>query len=132
MSSREPAWPLQCALYDTFMQLTQMEEQRLLAAIGYQRTVDVLIEQELGSEEVAGLLRRTSMIVAVEDYADSVTVVADDARFDFWKRELKPRLVEPSAVRFRIEDFPDEHCYSAFIVKIGPTGERLIWCRMHH
>jgi hypothetical protein len=34
--------------------------------------------------------------------------------FDFWKAEVKPRLVDPADFGgWSIEDYPGEHCYRA-------------------
>lgn len=33
--------------------------------------------------------------------------------YDWWEHEARPRLVSPTIERIRLEDFPDERCWSA-------------------
>ncbi|MBX9583898.1 MAG: hypothetical protein K2X87_26665 [Gemmataceae bacterium] len=69
--------------------------------------------REVGSAEVADLLRGGPVRFAVADLARPLTWVPVGECYRFWKDEVKPRLVEPPVERFRLEDYPGEYCYLA-------------------
>ena len=69
--------------------------------------------RDLGSAEVADLLRGGPVRFVVAGVGSRLKWVPVGDCYRFWKAEVKPRLVEPAAERFRLEDFPGEYCYIA-------------------
>ena len=61
---------------------------------------------DIGDAEIRGILRSgrpVPFFVAV--IGAPLRWIRGDDRFAFWKNELQPRLVEPSAVRIDLDDF---------------------------
>jgi hypothetical protein len=102
--------------------------------------------RELGKDDIAELLRQgvTRFVIAGSSFASDPDAIlaprgvnhgwrlkwVESECFPFWKKEVKPRLVEPGASDFRLEDFSDQYCYSATKWS-GPDGT-VIFLWMHH
>jgi hypothetical protein len=51
-------------------------------------------------------------LLVIADVGQPPFWVPREDTFDVWKKLLRTRIVEPGA-RFRLEDFPDDHCFFA-------------------
>lgn len=69
------------------------------------------MKRDVGRELITELLRDGPVKFVVANCGEHLKWVPVGDRFRFWKDEVKPRLVEPSVERFRLEDFPGEYCY---------------------
>ena len=115
------------------MELSQLEHERLARALGHSAAqITIRIERPLASEELIELFRAGQVAVVVEDYVHEPRIVPPNKYFAFWKDELKARLIEPDVQRFRLEDFPGERCYTAWLCQIEPGGGAAVWCKLHH
>jgi len=121
--------------YHPGVDLSGQEEQRLALALGYSRAdrANIHVARRVGRAELTALLVAGDVPVLVEDYiSDQLSIVADEQRFEWWKRELKPRLVEPDVWSFDREGFPGGYCYTALLCHVGPAEDRVVLCRAHH
>ena len=66
----------------------------------------------IGSAEIQQLLHGELAFV-IADVGLPLQWVHGKDVFSFWKSEVKPRLVEPTTLRFRLGDFAGSYCYSA-------------------
>jgi len=113
--------------------LSQLEHERLAQALGHPPAQTAIrVEQQLTGEEIIELFRAGQVPVVVEDYVREPRIVSPNEYFAFWKDELKARLVEPDVHRFRLEDFPGERCYTAWLCQIDPGGDAAVLCKLHH
>jgi hypothetical protein len=67
----------------------------------------------LGEREIAVLLGDTRSTFVVASVGSPLRWVEARDRYDYWKKELKLRLVAPDAQNFRPEEFPGSYCYLA-------------------
>jgi hypothetical protein len=76
----------------------------------------------LGEAEIKELLRTEAVEFAVAGGSPRLEWVPAGERFDFWKTELRPHLLDPRADSFRLEDFPGEYCYDASEWRLADGG----------
>ncbi len=89
--------------------------------------------QYVGIEHISSLLRQGSVSFAVANGGERLNWIAVEDAYRFWKKEVKPHLVEPKAVEygFRLDDFPNEYCFTASEwTENGHTN--VILLEMHH
>lgn len=77
----------------------------------------------LGRDDIAELLRGGEVRFVVADCGHALSWIPIETRFEYWKREIKPRLVEPEQAEagYRLDAFPEERCYLATLWE--PAGE---------
>ena len=51
--------------------------------------------------------------------------------YDWWKREAKPRLLDPAAQAWRLDELPDERGWLATAWTVGDSGHTLVF-EQHH
>jgi hypothetical protein len=80
-----------------------------LGPVPYQRA------NHLGADEIADMLRQGKVQFIVADCGYLLDWISMDRCFQFWKSEVKPRLVEPEVADkgFRLQGYPGEYCYVA-------------------
>ena len=62
----------------------------------------------LNADGIRDLLRSGPVQFVEADY--ELRWIPKEERFDFWKAELRDRVVE-TPDRFSLDDYPDEYCY---------------------
>lgn len=65
----------------------------------------------LDGSDVAALLRLGTVRFVIAACGDALEWIPQSQCYDFWKNELKPRIVETEA--FDLDDFPGAYCYIA-------------------
>lgn len=93
--------------------------------------VDAVRGGPLGEAEIAALLRDTPSTFVVASPGEPLRWVAVRDRYDFWKTEVKCRLVARDATSFRLEDFPGSYCYVATEWRTD-SGPHVIVLEKHH
>ena len=68
--------------------------------------------RELGSSEIASMLRVGKLRFVVADIAHHLEWVSPEDCYQLWKSEVKMHLAQPDN-KIYLEDFPGEYCYSA-------------------
>lgn len=63
----------------------------------------------LEQQDIRQLLRDGPVTFVVADMGAPLRWLNGDAVFEFWKREVRPRVL--GTERFRLEDFPGEYGY---------------------
>ena len=70
--------------------------------------------RSVGRTQISELLRRGAVRFVLADVGRPPQWVSVEDCFRFWKEEVKPRLVEPTAAeRIRLEEYPGEYCFVA-------------------
>jgi hypothetical protein len=77
-----------------------------------QKLVSTVKLRDVGSTDIADLLRSGSVRFVVADVGKPFEWIPKNEKFSFWKTEVKTHLAEPESEPF-LEDFPDEYFYSA-------------------
>jgi hypothetical protein len=88
----------------------------------------------VGSDDVRELLRSDPGVVfASADVGTPLRWVGGPARFEFWKDNIQPHLVEPSVAGagFRLEDFPGDLAYICSEWRLD-DGSCVILAEAHH
>jgi hypothetical protein len=67
----------------------------------------------VSAHDVAVLLRAGEVQFVVVDVGMPLRWIEARNQFDFWKDEVRPRVADPAAGAWSIEDFPGEHFYRA-------------------
>lgn len=68
----------------------------------------------IGAARIRQLLREESTLsFAVADVGHPLGWIPLTNRFEFWKTEVQPRLVEPDRESWSHEDYPGHYCYHA-------------------
>lgn len=69
----------------------------------------------LGREQIAELLRHGPVQFIVANCLWTLRWVPFSKMHEFWKSEVKPRLIEPEAAEhgFQLGEYPGEYCYVA-------------------
>lgn len=86
--------------------------------------------EPIGEANIVRLLRDGSTIV-VADVGLPLRWIAADDRFAFWKNEVKSRLVEPSADRIDLSDYPANYCYAATMWSCASLGAVIVLEKRH-
>ena len=68
-------------------------------------------QRTLNESDMTALLRQGQVRFVVAECGDPLKWIPLSQCHDFWKTELKPRIVETE--RFNLEDFPGAYCYVA-------------------
>ena len=77
--------------------------------------IDNLIEECIvGTKTIKELLRINNVIFIVDNVGNKKWVPKNET-FNFWRDEVKNRIVEPKEADdgFRLEQYPKEYCYIA-------------------
>ncbi len=96
-------------------------------------TIAAVKVRTLGVKQIAEKLRSGTIQFVIADCGHPLIWTSGEERFDFWRKEVKSRIVEPTAAAngFMIESFPDAYCYVAFewfVAGMPPV----ILLEMHH
>jgi hypothetical protein len=83
----------------------------------------------LGGGDIATLLRQGEVRFVVADCGKPLGWIPSSRTYDFWKTEVKPRLVETEA--FYLETFPGGYCYVASEWADGQLSP-IVLLEMHH
>ena len=84
----------------------------------------------LGEADIVQLLRDgTSFVIA--EAGEPLRWISEGDRFDFWKTEVKRRLVAPDAGGFYLDDYPGQYCYVAALWHGVPSGSVIV-LEKHH
>jgi hypothetical protein len=86
----------------------------------------------VGEADIARLLGEPGTSLAVADAGKPLRWVNSRERFDFWKTEVKRRLVAPEATGFRVEDFQGGYCYVATEWRVGAASSSVILLERQH
>lgn len=66
----------------------------------------------ISAEEIRNLLRSGPVVFVVADVGLPLTWIDPARAFDFWKHEVRPRLVDPARERaLCLDDFPGSYGY---------------------
>jgi hypothetical protein len=87
---------------------------------------------ELSAAEIADLLRWGPIRFVVANGGLPLDWIPVEQRYEFWKSQVKMRLVDPAAERFRLEDFPGEYCYAASEWKADEVAEPIVLLSTFH
>ena len=68
---------------------------------------------ELSTETIVVLMRMKQVHFLVADVGHSLTWIPLEHCFEYWKSEVKPRLVQPDTERIDLNKYPGEYCYVA-------------------
>lgn len=87
----------------------------------------------LGAAQIRDLLRLGAVTFVMATCDGPLKWIPHEKCFDLWKREIRPRLVEPQAAEagFRLDDFPGYYCYLA-TEWINPGAPPVILFETHH
>jgi hypothetical protein len=83
----------------------------------------------LGRAEIRGLLRDGPTVMIVANVGEPLVWIESPKVFDFWKKDVKYRLVE--GVKARLDDFPGGYAYYATRWSF-PGGGVLVLLEMWH
>lgn len=75
------------------------------------------------------LLKHGQVRFVIAEIGRALDWIAEENRFDFWKRDVQPHLLEPDQ-RIYLEDFPTEYAYTASRWNDG--GKPIILLVKHH
>lgn len=67
----------------------------------------------VGEAEIARLLRETKATFIIAKVGLPLRQIEPGERYDFWKQEVRRRLVARDADAIRHDDFPGSYCYVA-------------------
>lgn len=87
--------------------------------------------RELSQNDIRQLLRRGAVHFVVANVGDSPLWIPKNECYEFWKTEVKVRLVAPDQERFYLEMYPDEYCYLAS-EWVSPFEEPIIVITKYH
>ena len=89
--------------------------------------------RELSAADIAALLDdRTNLpCFVVDDPGLPPHWVPIEQSYAFWKREVKPRVADPTASRWYREDFPGKYFYRASQWRSGSGGVVVLLERSH-
>ena len=76
------------------------------------RLISTVKVRDLNAEQVRELVRTSQVRFVVADVGARLLWVPNNETYDFWKRECKPRLVDPDA-KVSLGDYPEAYCYFA-------------------
>jgi hypothetical protein len=85
---------------------------------------------QVGEADIVRLLRDGSSFM-VADVGLPLQWISEDDRFEFWRTEVKRRLVPPEADGFNLDDYPGNYCYVATIWK-RRSATPVIVLERHH
>ena len=87
--------------------------------------------RDLSKSDIAELLRAGPLRFIVADVGRFLDWIPETDRFTFWKTEVKPRVVDPSAHGFYLNDFPGHYAYvaSEWSADLGPP---IVLLETHH
>ena len=88
--------------------------------------------RELGAADITDLLRLGPVRFVVANVGGRLEWVPVEQRYEFWKSQVKMRLVDPAVEGFRLEDFPGEYCYSASEWKADELEEPIVLLSRFH
>ncbi len=77
-----------------------------------QDIVPVKRGRSISERDIADLLRYGPVQFVIGDVGLKLRWVDPVKCYQFWKKEVKPRLAEPNS-HFRLEDFQDQYCFLA-------------------
>ena len=80
--------------------------------------------------DIKRLLQSGSNFVVAEA-GQPLRWISESDRFDFWKAEVKCRLVAADADGFHLDDYPGSYCYVASMWK-GASSTPIIVLEKHH
>jgi hypothetical protein len=83
-----------------------------------------------GENDIVRLLGDGSSFV-VAAVGQPLRWISESDRFDFWKVEVKCRLVAPETDEFRLDDYPGNYCYVAAMWKCASTPAVIV-LEVHH
>jgi hypothetical protein len=86
--------------------------------------------ENLGETDIKRLLQSGSNFVVAEA-GQPLRWISESDRFDFWKAEVKCRLVAADADGFHLDDYPGSYCYVASMWK-GASSTPIIVLEKHH
>jgi hypothetical protein len=86
-------------------------------------------QRALRSGDIAGMLRQRVIRFVVANCGDPLTWIQPEQCYDYWKTEVKPRLVETEM--FDQEAFPGAYCYVASEWTDGQPSP-LVLLEMYH
>jgi hypothetical protein len=84
----------------------------------------------VGAPQITPLLREGSSFVIAEA-GKPLLWISESDRFDFWKAEVKPRLVAMDADGFYLDDYPGCYCYVASAWQCSPTTIVIVLDKHH-
>ena len=87
--------------------------------------------EPLSAATIRDLLRDGPLHFVIADCGHPLVWIETERCFEFWKSEVQPRLVEPSAHRFRLDDHPDGYCYTASKWSAERCGS-VVLCEKYH
>lgn len=80
----------------------------------------------IGKTEIESLLQSGATFV-IADVGQPLLWTDRKAASAFWKSEAEPRIVDPRAKGFRLEDFPESYCYVQGSGSLRPAGPSWCW-----
>ena len=93
-------------------------------------SLDAHRAEYLGEAGIVRLLQDGSSFV-IADGGKALQWISEDDRFDFWKTEVKCRLVPPESDGFYLDDFPGNYCYVA-TMWMRASATPIIVLEKHH
>lgn len=71
--------------------------------------------RDVGVDEIKQLLKTCEVTFIIDRVGGEPEYIPKDRSFDFWKSNVKVRVVEPPVAKsgFSLEDYPHEYCYMA-------------------
>jgi hypothetical protein len=92
--------------------------------------LDARRAESVGEADIVSLLRDGSSFV-VADVGQPLQWISEGDRFDFWKTEVKCRLIAREADAFHRDDYPGNYCYVASMWKCA-SSTPVIVLEKHH
>jgi hypothetical protein len=92
--------------------------------------LDVRRVRYVGEADIIQLLRDGSSFVIAEA-GEPPRRISEGDRFDFWKAEVRCRLVAPGADGFYLDDYPGKYCYVAALWQCAPSTSVIV-LEKHH
>ena len=87
--------------------------------------------RDLGVDDIKQMLRQGTARFVVANVGSPLDWIHPDLSTDFWIKIAKHRIVQPTAVGFSLEDYPDGYCYCAALW-ITEDGRDIIVLETHH
>lgn len=88
-------------------------------------------EQAVGAEQIRELLRRDQdLAFVVANLGHPLCRIAGESRFEVWKNDLAPQLIDPATEKIDLDTYPSGVCYAASIWQ--ERGHRVVVLEAHH
>jgi hypothetical protein len=69
--------------------------------------------RQVGLNAIQSMLKMVPLQFLVADIGHPLRWIPPSETFSFWKKEVRPHLIDPTAAKWILKDFPGEYVYVA-------------------